>query len=209
MRAAELLGAVLAGGESRRFGRDKTVEVIAGKTLMERAAETLARVFDPVVVVSSREPTTAEWPHVTDRRPGRGPLAGIEAALLHARGLGLGGAFVLACDLPLVDAQAVRDVLRAGGAAAACGPARKGHPSVEPLCAAYRVSCLPLVSGALDRGEGSVHELFASVGGVTAPIRRDVFLNVNRPEDAERAAAALEKGQVRITARRAPTPAGS
>lgn len=143
--------------------------------------------------MSSRQPTTDEWPYVRDLREGKGPLAGIEAALVHADTLGLDGAFVLACDLPLVDADAVRAVLGALASARAAAPARRGTPSVEPLCAAYRASCLPAVTRALDRGELAVYRLFEAVGGATAPLPHRVFLNVNTPADSRLAVRALER----------------
>lgn len=185
---------MLAGGESRRFGSDKAAEPLGGKPLAARAAETLARVFRQVVIVSSREPTTSEWLHVPDAREGKGPLAGIEAALLRARELRLAGAFVLACDLPLVDDATVRAVLGALKSRLAAAPVREGAPEMEPLCAAYRLECLPFVSRALDREELAAHALFQSVGGVTIRLPTGLFLNVNTPADHERAAAVLKDG---------------
>jgi molybdopterin-guanine dinucleotide biosynthesis protein A len=191
LRDLKLLGAVLAGGESRRFGSDKAAERIGGTTLAARAAGTLARVFKDVVIVSSREPTTAEWPHVPDAREGCGPLAGIEAALLRARELRLDGAFILACDLPLVDEATVRAVVGALKSRLAAAPVREGEPGMEALCAPYRLECLPFVSRALDRGDLAVHALFQSVGGVTIRLPTGSFLNVNTPADHERATAVL------------------
>jgi molybdopterin-guanine dinucleotide biosynthesis protein A len=181
----------LAGGESRRFGRDKASEVVAGMPLVSRAAETLAEVLTRVVVVSSRVPT-CEWPSLPDLRVGLGPLAGIESALTHAVELGLDGALVLACDLPLIDADMVREIVSAlGPNTLAAAPARLGEPGVEPLCAAYRSRCLTPVRRALDEGELAVHRLFARVGGITVRVPPDRLLNVNRPADRERAEAML------------------
>lgn len=191
MKGAGVLGAVLAGGESRRYGREKAAELVAGKSLVARAAETLQEVFPRVVIVSSREPVTADWPHVPDLREGRGPLAGIEAALSHAASEGLEGVFVLACDLPLVDTAVVERVLAAAGDGPAAAPVRDGAPGIEPLCAVYHVSCLPAVTDALDRGDVAVHRAFESVGGVTTELSFEFFLNVNIPSDRERAEVAL------------------
>jgi molybdopterin-guanine dinucleotide biosynthesis protein A len=151
-------------------------------------------VFDQVVIVSSRSPASVEWPHVPDAREGQGPLAGIEAALAHAAALGLDGAFVLACDLPLVDAPTVRAVVDALGDTLAAAPAREGVPAMEPLCAAYRVESLPFVTGALDRGAREAHRVFAALRGATVALPAHLFLNVNTPSDRDRAAAALEPG---------------
>jgi len=154
----------------------------------------LARVFPDVAIVSSRAATTADWAQVPDAREGSGPLAGIEAALLRARELRLEGVFVLACDLPLVDDATVRAVLGALKSRLAAAPVRDGAPGMEPLCAAYRLECLPFVSRALDRGDLATHALFQSVGGITIRLPTGTFLNVNTPADRVRAAAVLEDG---------------
>jgi molybdopterin-guanine dinucleotide biosynthesis protein A len=188
---------VLAGGESRRFGRDKAGEIVGGQPLVTRAAETLSQVVARVVVVSSRAPATKAWPHLSDLREGLGPLAGLEAALAEAVRLGLDGVLVLACDLPLVEARTLRalaDALAPGTLAVA--PARAedaegGGSRVEPLCAAYRVACLPAVRSSLDEGRLAVHGLFAAVGGVRVPMAPEAFLNLNRPTDRRHAEEAL------------------
>lgn len=185
-----LLGAVLAGGESRRFGRDKTREPLGGLTLVERAARTLEEVCGRVVVVSSR-PIRTERPTLPDLRPPCGPLGGVEAALQEAERLRLGGAFVLACDLPLVTARTVRTVIAALGDAEAAAPLRAGTPSMEPLCAAYRTSCLAVASTLLDGGTRAAHALFARVGGVEVACPPEELLNVNERADRDRAEALL------------------
>ncbi|ANU06428.1 molybdenum cofactor guanylyltransferase [Paraurantiacibacter namhicola] len=77
-----ILGAVLAGGQSSRFGSDKAQAQLHGETLLERAVNQLSAQCDAVVVVGREEaPVTAlaDWP-----RPGMGPLGGIAAVLRHA-----------------------------------------------------------------------------------------------------------------------------
>jgi molybdopterin-guanine dinucleotide biosynthesis protein A len=74
-----ILGAVLAGGQSSRFGSDKALAELHGRTLIARAVETLEGICDRVVVVgraSAPAQTIPDWP-----RPGMGPLGGIAAAL--------------------------------------------------------------------------------------------------------------------------------
>lgn len=79
----KLLGVVLAGGQSSRFGSDKALAKLDGQTLIARAVDQLAGWCDHVVVVGraiAPAPTVPDWP-----RPGMGPLAGIAAALHLAR----------------------------------------------------------------------------------------------------------------------------
>lgn len=78
-----ILGAVLAGGQSTRFGSDKALAELDGHTLLARAVDLLSGWCEYVVVVgreTAPAPTLPDWP-----RPGMGPLAGIAAALHLAR----------------------------------------------------------------------------------------------------------------------------
>lgn len=74
-----ILGAVLAGGQSSRFGSDKALAVLDGETLIARAVDALSGWCEKVVVVGREHgpaPCIADWPG-----PGMGPLGGIAAAL--------------------------------------------------------------------------------------------------------------------------------
>ena len=71
------LGAVLAGGRSSRFGSDKALAMLGGRTLLDHAAATLRPHCDAVLVVGRGE--VVDWP-----RPDMGPLGGIAGALIHA-----------------------------------------------------------------------------------------------------------------------------
>lgn len=78
-----ILGCVLAGGQSSRFGSDKALAELHGETLIARAVDTLAGWCELVVVVGREQapaPTLPDWP-----RLGMGPLGGIAAAIHHAR----------------------------------------------------------------------------------------------------------------------------
>jgi molybdopterin-guanine dinucleotide biosynthesis protein A len=74
-----ILGVVLAGGQSTRFGSDKALAEFGGRTLLARAVDTLQG-FCEYVVVAGREmapaPTIPDWPSA-----GMGPLGGIAAGL--------------------------------------------------------------------------------------------------------------------------------
>ena len=90
-----ILGAVLAGGLSTRFGSDKALAELDGHSLIVRAVDSLSGWCEYVVVVGRElapAPTLPDWP-----RPGMGPLAGIAAALHLARDEGY--AAVLTCGV--------------------------------------------------------------------------------------------------------------
>jgi molybdenum cofactor guanylyltransferase len=134
---AALAAAVLAGGSSRRMGRDKATLPVGGAALARRAIAAAARLAAPVVVVAPAghpavalaQATGAGW--VAD--PGEGPLEALASAL---RAVEAPHLLLLAADHPLL-APALLDLLvaeRAGFEAVAC---RRG-PRLEPLVAVYQ-----------------------------------------------------------------------
>lgn len=77
-----ILGAVLAGGQSSRFGSDKALAELGGRTLLARAVAALQPHCHAVIVVGRSD---APVPTIPDRpAAGLGPLGGIAAALHHA-----------------------------------------------------------------------------------------------------------------------------
>jgi molybdopterin-guanine dinucleotide biosynthesis protein A len=74
-----ILGIVLAGGQSTRFGSDKALAELGGHTLLSRAFDALTGHCE-LVVIAGRERGPGrcipDWPH-----SGMGPLAGIAAGL--------------------------------------------------------------------------------------------------------------------------------
>jgi len=95
---AEILGAVLAGGRSSRFGSDKAEAVVHGASLLDHAIAALAPFCGEVVVSGHHHPRCAT---VADRpRPDMGPLGGLNGVLHHAAARGFAGVLVTGCDMP-------------------------------------------------------------------------------------------------------------
>lgn len=93
-----LLGAILAGGQSQRFGSDKALALYKNTRLLDHALAGLSRFCDQVIVVG-REDGIADWP-----TSGRGPLAGIAGAMLYAQAHGFEHVLVVGVDAhPLPD----------------------------------------------------------------------------------------------------------
>lgn len=202
MSGGRVLGAVLAGGRSRRYGADKSAARVAGLPMVERVLSVAAAVADEVVLVSSRPVAGAETaPRIPDRVPGRGPLGGLHAALHEARDRGMDAVLLLPCDLPLVSTALLRSLLKARGGAPAVAPARDGG-TTQVLCAVYGVEVLPAVERRVRGEDRSLQGLFREVGGRPLSLAelgvRDegTLLNVNTPEERRRAdrEAGLEPG---------------
>lgn len=192
-----VLGVVLAGGESRRYGRPKALAEVDGRSLLSRALSTLDEATGRAVVVANdpalcRDGTRSVRP---DLRPGTGVLGGLLTAVEWARESGAAAAAVLACDMPFVPAALVARLVEASGIDRVSLPESDGPRGVEPLCAVYGVGCGAAIRDALDRGERAVISFFDDVDVRRLPIaevRRfgepgRLFFNVNRPEERDRA----------------------
>ena len=191
-----LLGAVLAGGRSRRHGRDKALALAAGVPMLHRAIHTLHAGMDAAVAISCTPADARDGRRVLpDARPGHGPLGGLHTALLEAVARELHGVLLLACDLPLVSGSVLGAIVAQAETSlepwAAAAPSRPG--GVEPLCAVYGCAALPVVEERLDGPDLSMHSLFRALDGRELSLaslgldRDETFLNVNTPEDLVRA----------------------
>ncbi|HEX4693088.1 molybdenum cofactor guanylyltransferase [Sphingomonas sp.] len=110
-----ILGAILAGGRSQRFGSDKAAALLDGRALIDHVADALAPHVDGLIVCG-RAHERLEC--VSDRPSGDlGPLGGLDAALDHARTNGFDHVVTLPCDTPLIDPDLVPALLAHGGPA--------------------------------------------------------------------------------------------
>lgn len=71
---------VLAGGESRRFGSDKLVARLEGRTLLEHALDGIPA-DTPIAVVGPERPISRTVTFLREDPPGGGPAAGLIAGL--------------------------------------------------------------------------------------------------------------------------------
>jgi molybdenum cofactor guanylyltransferase len=101
-----VLGAIIAGGASKRFGGDKAATLLGGKALIDRVIDALSPQVDALVIVGR---TWGNHPSVDDHPFSCGPLSGLCAAMRWARGQGYDHVLSAGCDvLPLAP-----DLLRA------------------------------------------------------------------------------------------------
>jgi molybdopterin-guanine dinucleotide biosynthesis protein A len=99
----KLLGAIIAGGQSRRFGSDKALAEFNGRFLLDHVIAGLAEQTDFLVICGREVPGRT---CLADRpEPGLGPLGGLAAALHYAMMRGFDAVLTSACDTPEVPAD--------------------------------------------------------------------------------------------------------
>ena len=185
---------ILAGGFGRRLGHDKATTEAGGRPLLHWSALAASEVSDDIVV--ARRPDQefpalggVAWREAVDHRHDRGPLAGLEAALLLIQH---DLAVAVACDMPFVQPELLRAV------AAACAGVEIAMPRLDgvaqPLLAAYRPSVVPQATQLLDDGDGRIRALLPLVPHRILEVDElrlhdpelQSFTNVNRPDDLAR-----------------------
>jgi len=190
-----LYGLVLAGGASRRMGRDKAALAYRGQTQLTRTFELVARHCERTFVSVRREQTEdssrAGYPQIVDQVDNAGPIAGIAAAQAAHPDVGW---LVVACDLPFLDDAAI-DLLVARRGDHPVTAYRSTHDGLpEPLCAIYEPSTR---AGILDAIAGGRHcpRKFVIASGVPLLEQPDpsALDNVNTPEEFTSAAARLSE----------------
>jgi molybdopterin-guanine dinucleotide biosynthesis protein A len=170
-------GLLLTGGTSRRLGQDKSVVVIGGQRLCDRAMATLSQVSSPVVEVG---PGRTSLPAVREDPPGDGPLAAVAAG---AAALPSGwGAIVLAVDMPSVTAGFLRKIALHPGSGCVV-PVAGGFR--QPLCARYSAEALALSAGLVADGHRSMRALLDRVEVIEVPADPDLFTDIDTPEDLQ------------------------
>jgi molybdopterin-guanine dinucleotide biosynthesis protein A len=189
---APLYGLVLAGGESRRMGRDKALLDYHGRPQLEWAYDLVARHCERAFVsvrAGQAEGLRAALPRIVDGEAGAGPIAGIAAAqAAHPEAAWL----VVACDLPFLgDALLAHLVARRGvQAVTAYRSAHDGLP--EPLCAVYEPQTRPAILAAIAVGRNCPRKFILGSGVPLLDLPDSAALdNVNTPEELAAAAVRL------------------
>ncbi len=191
-------GAVLAGGAARRYGgRPKGLVELGGRRILDRVVDAVSGVTGAPPLLVANAPDGPGWRPdlhtVPDVRPGCGSLGGIYTAVVS----GTGPVLCIAWDMPFVTPGLLRALVDGSAGYDAFLPESDGKRGVEPLCAVYGPACAPAIERRLALGDLKAIGFHPEVKVGTLPLERvrefgepDVlFLNVNTPEDLERAEA--------------------
>jgi len=150
---------LLAGGEAKRLGFPKHRLAINGERVVDTLLEKLGPLFVETLVVGRDIDDLPPDIRVTeDRYTVRSPLVGIHAGLSASL---TDLTFVVACDMPYVEPSLVEYLLGQSEGVDVVVPVVRGY--YEPLCAAYRRTCLAAIEGLIESGVLKVSELYPLV----------------------------------------------
>lgn len=183
-----ITGVILAGGKSRRMGRNKALLDLGGICLIEKTYQTMSKLFPEVLLITN---TPDEYAFLNcrcqaDIYPGIGSIAGLHAALSTSD---TDRIFVVPCDMPFLSPALITLLCQTGKTYDAVVPfSRQG---LEPLHALYHRRCLPQLEQAITEGDKKLQNFLQDIWTYFLPVSAysDIpdaehsFRNVNRPED--------------------------
>lgn len=190
MQRKEITGLILAGGRSRRMGRDKAQLLLEGKSLLQWQVEKLQQLGLEEILISA--PETVSYPGirtVPDCYSGCGPIGGLQAGLRAASCI---SCLVISVDCPLIPPETLSGLCKAHEG----GVTILSHPGgEEPLIGVYDRETAPLLEKMILRNVYAIRALEQHV-----PIRRwtysgpeELLCNCNTPEEFALAKKLLTK----------------
>ena len=190
-----MTGIVLAGGENRRMGTDKSFLKVAGVPLIERVLRSMKAVFPDIIIVTNAPERYASYgvKTVSDVLDARGPLTGIYSGLLQSPDE---YNFVVACDMPFLNSRLLSYMAGLAAGYDIVVPSIGGQ--IEPLHAVYRRGLITVIENEINHDRKRIRDIFgqATVRYVTEeeidrfdPARKS-FKNLNTPQEYEEAACA-------------------
>lgn len=192
-------GLILSGGKSKRMGRPKAFLPYEGSTVIGHIVHEIRDLFNEIFIVANEVESFEDLgvDVVKDILPHRGPLGGILSGLMTSSNH---YAFVMACDMPLIDKRLVRELVsrRQDNDVVVLS-----HPQgIEPLFGVYSKNCIKPLEESLFAGNLSVQDFLSGLkAGIYEwmPERQDAealppFFNINTPQDYSRVIARAGMG---------------
>lgn len=177
-----ITGVVLAGGESRRMGEDKSVMLFQQQKLIEYSLNALVP-FCETIFISSNKLIHKEFPYpqIKDEFQKIGPIGGIHSALKVSK---TDYILILPCDSPMVSQDFLRFLISNIEENKQCSIIPKNNHHLEPLFAIYHKSILPIVEQQIENGDYKLNHLIGKIEVKNITIKEvNTFININTPED--------------------------
>lgn len=186
MTGVSTYGLVLAGGKSKRMGRDKALLERDGQSQLAYLAgllqDKVERVFVSTRAEQQDDSERSRYPRIVDRYEEMGPLAGILSAMEEHPDVDW---LVVACDLPNISDETIAHLVKNRSADHPFTAYVSSHDGLpEPLCAIYRAGSIGIIRRFAEEGIHCPRKIL---------IRSDTFLleqtnprsldNINTPDD--------------------------
>lgn len=179
-----ITGIILAGGKSRRMGRDKGMIMLNGVRMIEHVITAMQPTVSSILIVANDDRyEELGFTVVKDLVHQCGPLGGIYTGLRHSNtNLNI----VVSCDIPFVSKRLLHELAVAPDDCDIVVPVHNGI--FEPLCARYRKSCVEKMALLLEGGVLRMNTVLKNFQLRTIDTESNVhqFTNINTPDELKK-----------------------
>lgn len=142
--------AILAGGQSRRMGTDKSFVPLDGKPLIQHVIDRASQLEIPLILIANDVERYQQLglPVYSDVIPGAGSLGGLYTALSHSS---TAFTLCLACDMPQVNPALLHHLITLKDSYDVVVPRVDGV--AQSLHAIYHQRCLPIMHEHIQQGK--------------------------------------------------------
>jgi molybdenum cofactor guanylyltransferase len=189
MKAAAI---ILSGGKSSRMGTNKALLKLNEKTTIERMVDILKIYFDDIILVTNDMESYQFLgvKMVSDRYPGKGPLAGFHAGLMASD---YDVNFITACDMPFISGELAATLVNMIDHYDALVPVINGK--MQTLCAVFQKKSVAKIEECIENGRLPIKHLLEHLNVLYVTEKElqaysnidmeRVFFNMNHPHEYE------------------------
>jgi molybdenum cofactor guanylyltransferase len=182
-------GIILAGGKSKRMGKDKSLLKFEDKTLLQRMIDEQKKLVTDVFVIGKETENFENAEGILDKVQNIGPIGGLFTAMSAIKA---NWYLISPCDMPFLmytDLKVISDEFIKGEYEAIIAESDKG---IEPLVAAYNSKIFPLIRANIENGNYAIRALFNQINKRFLKFdeqifEKDIFFNINYPTDYKKA----------------------
>lgn len=151
---------ILAGGASRRMGRDKAFIQIEGIRLLDYVYGKCRELFNEIIIVTNEPKQFVDYqtPVVPDEIPGIGSIGGLYTGLKRASNY---YSFCVACDMPFLNPELITHLIEERHTNDIVIP--KTRAGFEPLHAVYSKRCIEPLKKFIENGDLKISNLLEEV----------------------------------------------
>jgi molybdopterin-guanine dinucleotide biosynthesis protein A len=179
------VGIILAGGKSRRMGKDKSLLDFQGRTLLQRMIDEHRKLLDDVYVIGKGTEYFENATGIYDKIEDKGPVGGLFTALSEIKA---DWYLISPCDMPFLNHTELKELLEESASGEYDAIIAESDNGYEPLVAAYSSNIFPLMQKNMENGNYAVRALFNQINKrflkFNAQIfEKDTFFNINYRDD--------------------------
>jgi molybdopterin-guanine dinucleotide biosynthesis protein A len=151
---------ILAGGASRRMGRDKAFIQIEGIRLLDYVYKKCRKLFSEIIIVTNQPQQFVDYqtPVVPDEIPGIGSIGGLYTGLRRASNY---YSFCVACDMPFLKPELIARIIEKRSNSDIVIP--KTRAGLEPLHALYSKRCIEPLKKYIEKGDLKISNILVEV----------------------------------------------